>query len=641
MRFGPKLGVILVTLMCLTAATAVGQQMSRIPQSEKQMKIQHIVMPGDDAGHAISTPTLKKNAAGAIEVGRMWNGYTSLLRASNQIAWDPWTNTLMTIQRGDRTHGGAGEIVFSTSTDGGRNWTTSGTMNTGLGNDAGQLTARHPSILLHNQNKSTTRGDVKLAAIWGNLHSTAPRGFYEIPYMGGPLGSNYAKKKLSVSPPDLGAPNRVTVVPQTGKMYSLTEGIDPSTGYATGEFFLLTSTDQGSNWTIDTGNPVIVLPLIDGYTIYDNPTLDVSPDGQTIAIGFVGILTDNNGSFRFIDSKLGYIVSNDGGATWDQPVLVPVTEWNFLNVDFDAANGFYYPNLSMVIDAQKQPHFLVTVTSDDFYPLDSTYLGEVTYNGSSWDFFGLAYINNPWFKKFVSPGAAGQAQTIFNIWNEHEFAKSYDGNKIYAKWIDPDSLFVTTPAGHVSPIARDTTYDVFMTGKDIRSNTPARGWVDIVNISNTPSICEKFTKIAPFVGDDNRIHMVYTIFAEGEFVPGKTIPDVDDQSEAQLFYMPDVFIDAAVAVDNTTEPLSFTLNQNYPNPFNPSTTISFTLRESARASMKIYNLLGREVATVFDGMLDMGSHTVNFDASQLGSGTYIYKLQAGSQTASRTMMLVK
>lgn len=93
--------------------------------------------------------------------------------------------------------------------------------------------------------------------------------------------------------------------------------------------------------------------------------------------------------------------------------------------------------------------------------------------------------------------------------------------------------------------------------------------------------------------------------------------------------------------DFDTKPLVFGLEQNYPNPFNPSTTISFTLSESGNANLKVFNMLGQEVATLANERLNAGNHTFSFDASSLASGMYIYRLQAQNQTITKRMMLIK
>ena len=88
-------------------------------------------------------------------------------------------------------------------------------------------------------------------------------------------------------------------------------------------------------------------------------------------------------------------------------------------------------------------------------------------------------------------------------------------------------------------------------------------------------------------------------------------------------------------------PERFALRGNYPNPFNPTTTITFDLAEAGFTTLKVYNLLGQEVATLVEGMLPASTHQVRFNAAALPSGTYIYRLAAGTHTQQRMLMLVK
>ncbi len=88
-------------------------------------------------------------------------------------------------------------------------------------------------------------------------------------------------------------------------------------------------------------------------------------------------------------------------------------------------------------------------------------------------------------------------------------------------------------------------------------------------------------------------------------------------------------------------PISFSLDQNYPNPFNPSTVINYHLPLSSHVTLKIYDELGREVRTLVDEVKPMGSYTVKFDASSLPSGVYFCRLQAGSYSETKKLMLLK
>jgi hypothetical protein len=90
-------------------------------------------------------------------------------------------------------------------------------------------------------------------------------------------------------------------------------------------------------------------------------------------------------------------------------------------------------------------------------------------------------------------------------------------------------------------------------------------------------------------------------------------------------------------------PSEFGLLQNYPNPFNPSTTISFSIPSSGHLTLKVYTLLGKEVATLVDGIRAEGVHSLSFDATKLGfsSGLYIYRLDSQGTSASKKMLFLK
>lgn len=88
-------------------------------------------------------------------------------------------------------------------------------------------------------------------------------------------------------------------------------------------------------------------------------------------------------------------------------------------------------------------------------------------------------------------------------------------------------------------------------------------------------------------------------------------------------------------------PAEVALGQNYPNPFNPITTIRYALPVAAPVTLTIHDLLGREVARLVDGAQAAGMHVARFDASQLASGLYLYRLQVGTQVETRRMTLLK
>ncbi len=97
----------------------------------------------------------------------------------------------------------------------------------------------------------------------------------------------------------------------------------------------------------------------------------------------------------------------------------------------------------------------------------------------------------------------------------------------------------------------------------------------------------------------------------------------------------------AKATENESIPREYSLEQNYPNPFNPSTKISYSLPDANFVTLKIYDMLGSEVATLINESKPAGKFEVEYNASRLSSGTYVYKLVAGNYQLTKKMQLVK
>jgi hypothetical protein len=140
------------------------------------------------------------------------------------------------------------------------------------------------------------------------------------------------------------------------------------------------------------------------------------------------------------------------------------------------------------------------------------------------------------------------------------------------------------------------------------------------------------------------VHMVVT----ADTIPGSTVNTTDPNYPVAVsaefvgvnttVTIPQVPPNGIKDVKNV---FTFNLAQNYPNPFNPTTKISYTIPERNNVSLKIYDMLGREVATLVNTTKEAGNYEVNFNASNLASGLYIYKIQAGSFTQSKKMLLLK
>jgi subtilisin family serine protease len=124
-------------------------------------------------------------------------------------------------------------------------------------------------------------------------------------------------------------------------------------------------------------------------------------------------------------------------------------------------------------------------------------------------------------------------------------------------------------------------------------------------------------------------------------------PSISWNSHGRLFSREySIPIDFSSAVTGITEfgnavPKDYSLLQNYPNPFNPTTVISYQLPVSSLLNLKVYDVLGRDVKTLMQGREDAGIHSVTFDAGDLSSGVYFYRLQAGNYTATKKLLLLK
>jgi hypothetical protein len=117
----------------------------------------------------------------------------------------------------------------------------------------------------------------------------------------------------------------------------------------------------------------------------------------------------------------------------------------------------------------------------------------------------------------------------------------------------------------------------------------------------------------------------YTVSEERQGIP------------AHLYFYPRI----STAINSGKETYSFRLHQNYPNPFNLSTTIEFDLPKTSELTLKIFNILGENVATLISERLSAGTYSYDWDAGNLASGVYLYRLEADGFVETRKMILMK
>ncbi|MCH8495371.1 MAG: T9SS type A sorting domain-containing protein, partial [Balneolales bacterium] len=99
--------------------------------------------------------------------------------------------------------------------------------------------------------------------------------------------------------------------------------------------------------------------------------------------------------------------------------------------------------------------------------------------------------------------------------------------------------------------------------------------------------------------------------------------------------------EVSIPTDNNDLPTEVTLHGNYPNPFNPTTSIKFSVPETMQVEIEVYDLVGRQVATLTRRDFNAGTHTIDFNASALSSGVYLYRMVTPTSVQTGKMMLIK
>ncbi len=283
------------------------------------------------------------------------------------------------------------------------------------------------------------------------------------------------------------------------------------------------------------------------------------------------------------------------------------------------------------------------------------YAQEVNPDTVSWATNGVAVatgVRNQWKAEMIADGSGG----AIIAWQDNRRV-SFNEADVYAQRISSNGvalwtangISVCTQPGNANPllnISSDGDGGAFIVWQDIRNgNTDLyaqrvhRGGTTMwshngVAVSTAPSsqvtqtVCHDGNRGAVIVWADARHGSYLYIYGQG----------VDSTGA----------LGGTTSVKEEAMPASFRLEQNYPNPFNPSTTIRFTIpevrgqrSEVSRVSLKVYDVLGREVATLVNEPREPGVYSVNWDATGFASGVYIYRLTSDGLSLTKKLLLTK
>ena len=629
------------------------------------------------------TRSLRKttDAHTQTEIGYMANTYGWIGETRSTIAHDPLTGWTGIVYRGsDRSASSDGNTLYARfSNDGGSTW----------GGETANLSTtpnpRYPNLAL-----SSRGGAAKTVLLWPQsiAYPNGQNTWGDVYGLKADIGGGNSAAVRFNPPPNWAIPTRIVTDQTTGYLYTMISSMEPNTTESLGEVYLRRSTDDGGSWApVSLDTPVYTTDDIPAGYYFGTIRLDISPNGVMM---FSCVLlmesADTPGSVNFVDEGHGvtWRISTDGGLNWGQ--------WNRMFPAFDTDNlgGPFARELRIgwdfdgILDKHDVPHFLVLGSADinpygisddliyadgdtlyNLRNVDSTFTCEVTQIDGSWKLFPIGPVRRVYTTRvsFTNPNDADKPERIHS---EAAWARNYDGDKIFAKWISPYLSWHLTRDQVTGQLIlwQDTIANIYVNGKHVDSRTSKGGWklpwnfdtclpftpedsVRDVNmrITDQDIVMCKYTKIAYYAGtdphnaDNSQLHIGYVEWGIAE--------DLDQDpvfSDQTIWYIDDVTmqVEQVMAVEQVDRiPGDVALSQNYPNPFNPSTRITFTLPHRGNTLLVVYDMLGREAARLVDEEVDAGTHAAVFDASALSSGVYLCRLSFEGQQHTVKMILAR
>ncbi len=424
----------------------------------------------------------------------------------------------------------------------------------------------------------------------------------------------------------------------------------------------IVSTDGGLNWT-KLGTEGLINPLIRGiFPIEDD------------------IYVTTNGGIGTGQYGYGVFKSSNKGTTWAKvPIELPEGHnGSFYTVRKNGENLYACSYAGLFISSDGGSSWSILGGTEEWY------ISDIHFKGDLWIMAGGDGFSRIW----TSSDAGANWDThykgigaIFEMFHENESGIVIGSNTtLIASSQDEGSTWHFATADSGLSLFAGGYYDIGSVGATLfslpineeniyRSNDGGMNWekaTDLVGLTGV-SFDKLFNKDGELYVYGTKFAIVDGAFAYPKFLY-KSTDGINFEEVMEVKGVPDGYGSPRLAfsgeelllgyhgapifkytsdnMETATEETEFgkdqfILSQNYPNPFNPSTNISFNLPEAGNVSLKVYNLLGQEIATLVNGKMAAGIQNVTFDASQLSSGLYLYRIQLGKNIQTKKMMLIK
>lgn len=328
--------------------------------------------------------------------------------------------------------------------------------------------------------------------------------------------------------------------------------------------------------------------------------------------------------------------------------------WFGLVIGLDGVYGQVANNAGLAPYFENFGQLNANITDDGVTHLVMNGYGEgVNTAGDTVNAFPLVYWNSDlgeWYDIGVPAIAFEPNATMADLRPGNGIGQSYpsvsvtaDGEVVFVIWTAPEY----TGAVGASPInVYSGTNQIFYTDLHWAVSTDGGETFSdpaVIGEANTSETYSNVARRLELVPNGNMYDVVAHFVFFVDAIPGTSLFAANNENalgtwqyySAVVAQIPLTNVDDNIFVNN------FSLDQNYPNPFNPSTTISYSVAERSNVSIKVYDMLGKEVATVVNSVVEAGNHNVSFNASNLASGMYVYTITAGNFTSSKKMMLLK